>query len=347
MNARLERVHGLVDSFGWNTTCYQIINPRLEHWFSPRGDAVVGYLRRQGMRIVAGAPVCAQDRLESVVAEYEAADPGSVCYFGAEGRLRDLLVARPDYSTVSLGSQPVWNPETYVSRFDDDRSLRAQRNRATNKGVVVTEWAAERATADPRLRVVLDQWLRSRGLPPMHFLVEAQTLDNIYGRRLFVAEMEGDPVGFVTLCPAPARGAWLTEQFVRGDRSPNGTVELALRTAVSTICRDGAAMVTMGIVPLSEAAEGPENPAWLRFAARWAKAHGRRFYDFDGLEWFKSKFHPQRWEAVYVVSKEPHFSPRTLWAIAAAFSEGSPATALLQGLGRAAAAEWRKLRFDR
>jgi phosphatidylglycerol lysyltransferase len=179
----------------------------------------------------------------------------------------------------------------------------------------------------------------------MHFLVEPQTLDCLEGRRLFVAERAGEPVGFVTLCPAPARGAWLTEQFVRGRQAPNGTVELTLATAVAAIAGDGAAMVTMGIVPLARRGDegGAGNPSWLRALTTWARAHGRRFYDFDGLEWFKQKFHPEAWEPVYAISHESRFSVRTLWAVVAAFSDGPPSLALTRGLGRAVGTEVRRL----
>ena len=28
----------LVMSYGWNATCYQILNPGIEHWFSPNSS---------------------------------------------------------------------------------------------------------------------------------------------------------------------------------------------------------------------------------------------------------------------------------------------------------------------
>jgi len=33
-----------------------------------------------------------------------------------------------------------------------------------------------------------------------------------------------------------------------------------------------------------------ENPLWLRWLLSWAQAHGKRFYNFDGLDAFKTKF---------------------------------------------------------
>jgi phosphatidylglycerol lysyltransferase len=164
-------------------------------------------------------------------------------------------------------------------------------------------------------------------------------------RRLFVADRGGKPVGFVVLTPVPSRNGWLTEQFVRGRSAPNGCIELTIVEAVRATCLSGGAFVTMGIVPLSDhgRAASTGNPPWLRLFLGWVRAHGRRFYNFEGLDRFKSKFHPQQWEPIYAISRERSFSPRTLYAIAGAFCQGSPMAAGARGLGRAARQEFRWL----
>jgi len=122
----------------------------------------------------------------------------------------------------------------------------------------------------------------------MHFLVEPETLEALDGRRVFVAERDGTAIGFTVLSPVPNRNGYLTEQFVRGRRAPNGTVELALYCALKKVADEGAEYVTMGIVPLSQHSEdaGASNPVWLRLLTRWVRSHGRRFYNFDGLDAF-------------------------------------------------------------
>ncbi len=115
------------------------------------------------------------------------------------------------------------------------------------------------------------------------------------------------------------------------------TIEILMDTAIRAVAASGAEYVTMGIVPLSMhglPAASP-NPGWLKFLMGWVRAHGRRFYNFDGLDKFKVKFRPQEWEPIYVISKEDRFSVGSLYAIAAAFSDGSPISAVLRGLGRA------------
>ena len=327
---------------------YQVVNEGIWHWFSSSNDAVVGYVRTHGVCIVVGAPICDGARLLDVLAEWErfVRECGArVCYFGAAGRVFEILHGQPGYSTVLLGAQPTWIPERWHEIPAGVASLRSQIHRAGNKGVRVTEFTPQRATADPRLRTCLEQWLRTRGLPTLHFLVEPHTLHDLRGRRIFVAERGPQVVGFINASPVAARRGWLVEQFVRGDRAPNGTIELLFDVMMRALAQDGAAYVTMGLVPLHEGTHlrPDENPAWLSVLLAATRVHGRRFYNFRGLERFKTKFRPHEWEPIYAISAEPRFSMRTLYAIATAFTVQSPVTAVGGGLVRAARIESRRL----
>jgi phosphatidylglycerol lysyltransferase len=341
-------------AYGWNATAYQIVNPGITFWFSASGDAVIGYVERRNTRVVAGAPVCPPERLVAVIAEFESdcKECGRrVCYFGAEDRLESLLANALTHAMVLLGAQPSWNPAHWAPIIAGKASLRAQLNRSRNKGVAVAPMAAREATGNPELKRVLNEWLATRGLPPMHFLVEPETLTRLFDRRIFVARLQSDEiVAFLVASPAPARGGWLIEQFVRGRKAPNGTVELLLDSAMRTFAEEGYGYVTLGLAPLSRHGLGPEtNPVWLRYLLRWVRAHGRRFYNFEGLDNFKAKFQPERWEPVYAIVNEPRFSPGALYAIAAAFSDGSPLWTIARALWRAAGTEmhWLRRRFRR
>ncbi len=341
-------VRALVLEHGWNSTAYQILSPGIAHWIANDGDACAGFVRHGRHWVVAGAPVCALERLPAVVAELEAAaarDGCGVCYFAAEARLERVCAGRRTHSRVSLGAQPVWRPAAWATVLARHASLRAQLNRARNKGVSVSEWTAERATSDPALARCLAEWLDTRGLPPLHFLVEPHTLATLGDRRVFVAERGGGPVAFLVAAPVPRRRGWLTEQFVRGQDAPNGTAELMIAEAIGRFAAEGAEYVTMGLAPLSRHSPPDEtsNPLWLRLSLSWVRAHGRRFYNFDGLDAFKAKFAPEHWEPVYAITNRRRFSPLTLWAIAAAFSAGSPIALVVRAVGDALHQEFRWL----
>ncbi|HYU33275.1 MAG TPA: hypothetical protein VEW48_14030 [Thermoanaerobaculia bacterium] len=76
------------------------------------------------------------------------------------------------------------------------------------------------------------------------------------------------------------------------------------------------------------------NPG-IRLSLAWVRVHGRRFYNFAGLEHFKSKFQPEGWEPIYAVTNRPRISVRTLYAIAGAFGGTSPIVFIGRALLRA------------
>ena len=345
----IPRARALVMRWGWNPSCYQILNPGISHFFSARHEAVIGYVParsgplhfRAGVRLVAGSPACNEADLPDVISEWEAdakAHQQSVCYFGAANRLMQVLADKPGYCTVLLGAQPTWNPAHFAGIVSHRASLRAQMRRAQNKAVRVEEWTNERAEADPALRRCLREWLQTRTLPALRFLVEPDTLGRLFDRRVFVAEQNNVPVAWGVASPIPARHGWLIEQIVRGSAAPNGCAELLIRDMMAALAESGAKYVTLGLVPLSHNTPHESqiyNPPWLRLVLSRVRAHGRRFYNFDGLDQFRAKMEPETWEPIYAIANEARFSPLTLWAIADAFSHGSPVRAVGKGIGRA------------
>lgn len=361
------RARDLVYRFGWNTTAYQILNPEIVRWFAPDGEAVVGYVSRHKTRVAAGAPICDAERIGEVVAQFEQAAAGAgelVCWFAAAERLRAALPDQPSHAALTIGAQPVWDPSHWPEVLAKNRSLRAQLNRARNKGITVSEWSADQASRSAELQRCLEEWLNRHPLPTLHFLTEPVTLDRLMDRRIFVAEhksglektlqgTEDRPetktaVGFLIATPAPARSGWLVEQIARGKEAPNGTPELLVDAAMQALAADGYVYVTLGLVPLTRRVSGAPSRLSLRLLLAWARQHGRRFYNFEGLDAFKAKFKPDAWEPLYAISNEPHFRLRTLVAIAAAFSDGpllwSTARALASAARQEAAWLGRRLR---
>jgi len=131
------------------------------------------------------------------------------------------------------------------------------------------------------------------------------------------------------------------EQIVRGAEAPNGMAEMLVDGAMRTLGAEGARYVTLGLAPLSRRAPQAEEGRLplLRFLFAWLRAHGRRFYNFEGLDAFKAKFRPDAWEPIYAISNERRFSLRTLYAIADAFSEAPLALTIAEVLLAAARQE--------
>jgi len=339
----LSSARELVLKHGFNSTSYQILNPGIEHWFSRGREAVVGYARRGRVLLAAGAPVCADVALPGACAEFEAfaSEQGCrVCWVCAGERMRDLLTR---HAAVALGAQPVWDPREWHGFLERHAPLRRQLNRSRNKSVDVEAMDCARAANDPELRAIFREWLENRPLPPLGFLASPEMLDAAcQDRVVLVARRAGAAVAFLAASPIAARNGYLVELLARSRSAPNGTSELLIDAAMRQFAGERRGYLTLGLVALAHAADRElrRNPAWLRGAMRFARAHANRFYHFQGLEQFRAKLAPRTWEPIYAISNERHFSAHTLYAMGAAFSGISPWLAIALGVARAARTEW-------
>jgi len=347
----LDHARRLVFEYGRAATCWQILHPDQSFWFAADGEGVVGFVTYRGVRVVAGEPVCAVDRLAAVCSQFEqdAADVGErVCYLAAEFSLVERLGRDGRHAVIPIGAQPVWHPAALAAAFQKTSSLRYQLNRARNKGLSMSEWSSERSD-DPGLDRCLQIWLAEKPLPALGFMTDPYLLARLESRRLWVAEREGAIVGYTVLAPVPARHGWLVEQIVRCGEAPNGTAESLVAAAAQAVAAEGSQFITLGTSPLSRRGErlSARHPLWLRAIRGWMRAHGTRFYNFRGLEHFKAKFQPQTWEPVYAVAAEPRVRFGTLYAVMGAFTGRSPILAGAQAIGSGLATELQGLRRAR
>jgi phosphatidylglycerol lysyltransferase len=171
--------------------------------------------------------------------------------------------------------------------------LREQLRRARAKGVVVRQVEAA-ALEDGPLRLEVErlrgEWLGSRAMEPMGFLVAVEPFHEPREHLYFLAERNGRPVQFLSAVPIHGRRGWLMEDMLRGVDAPNGTTELVIDALMRTLGGDPH-WVTPGLTPLT----GPK-PWWLR-VTRLVMVP---LYDFSGLWRFRARLKPSRWDAVWL-----------------------------------------------
>jgi phosphatidylglycerol lysyltransferase len=116
--------------------------------------------------------------------------------------------------------------------------------------------------------------------------------------------------------------------------------------AMRALGENGCEYATLGLSPLSARARiAPfDNPLWVRVLLAWLRKHAQRFYNFDGLDAFKAKLRPARWEPVFAIYNRPQISPKMLYAVASVFSGNKPFRLIFGGLRRALLTELKWLR---
>jgi lysylphosphatidylglycerol synthetase-like protein (DUF2156 family) len=196
--------------------------------------------------------------------------------------------------TLLIGLQPILKVAEWQTTLHRRPKLREQLRRARAKQVTVRMVDAGELTEGAPLRHAVDglrdQWLASRHMEPMGFLVAVEPF-HAAGEHLYVvAEREGVAVQFLSAVPIYARAGWLMEDMLRGGDAPNGTTELVIDALMRRLDAH-AHWVTPGLTPLS----GPI-PWWLRLT----RAASVALYDFSGLRRFRERLRPAAWAPVWL-----------------------------------------------
>lgn len=310
-----ERALALLKRHGWNATSFQCLEPGMSYWFDEELDACVAYADTNAAWVVAGAPIAAEEQFPAVTTRFLAAANRAkrrVCFFATERR----FAITDSLASLAIGEQPVWDPEEWGTAARTGRSLKEQLRRARAKGVTVRlvspeELAHSDSPARQQVQALMDEWLRSRRMAPLGFLVQVHFDSFTEERRLFAAEREGKIVGFLALAPVYAREGWLLEDLFRSPSAPNGTAELLVDAAMRSIAAEGSRYATLGLAPLSGRVH-----RWLRLA----RAFGASFYNFEGLRAFKSKFRPNRWEPIFLSFPKGQNAALAIYDALAAFA---------------------------
>ncbi len=278
---------------GADAMSFTALEPDMAHWFDDEGavatGACVSYVDTGRAWVAATGPLAAPADIEQVAGRFVRAAKAAgrrACFFGTEASHLEA------FDELNLGQQPIFRPREWLAKLPAKKSLRAQLRRSSAKGVAVRHVDASELASGTALRRDVDQlardWLSSRHMAPMGFLVGLELFVAPTEHLYFVAEVRGRVVALLSAVPIHARRGWLIEDIIRSRGAPNGTTELLFHAMMVHVA-DTCEIATLGLTPLSG-----DVPAALRLAGFL----GRSFFDFGGLRSFRERLGPQEWQTV-------------------------------------------------
>jgi phosphatidylglycerol lysyltransferase len=283
---------------------------------APEGSgAAIAYVASGRSWIAIGSPLTGDVNRAAAVRRFCAAARARgrrAVFFGVEDR---MPLDSCGCKTVMIGLQSVLKPSEWDLTIRKWPRLREQLRRARAKGVTVREVGPGELAEGMPLRAAVErlkgEWLASRPMEPMGFLVEVKPFHAASEHLYFVAERGGEAVQFLSAVPIYARGGWLMEDMLRGVNAPNGTTELLIAALMRRLGGDPY-WVTPGLTPLA----GTVGP-WLR-AIRFATVP---LYNFSGLWKFRARLHPAAWMPIWLAwDRGP--APLVIFDVLRAFARG-------------------------
>ncbi|MEZ5290979.1 MAG: DUF2156 domain-containing protein [Vicinamibacterales bacterium] len=302
---------------GRDAVSFQALKLDAEWWVDappPAGTGAAVAYRPSGLSWIAiGTPLVPEGRRADAVQRF--------CRAARAHRRRPVFLGAEEIApfsglrTLALGLQSVLKPSAWEATLRRWPKLREQVRRARAKGVTVRAVAPDELAPGAPLRAEVErlrrEWLHSRAMEPLGFLVEVDPFYAADEHLYFAAYHQGRAVQFLSVVPIHARDGWLMEDMLRGTDAPNGTTELLIAALMQRLGGDPA-WVTPGLTPLA----GPV-PWWLRLTRLVTVA----LYDFSGLLRFRSRLHPSAWTTVWLAwDRGP--APLVLLDVLGAFARG-------------------------
>jgi phosphatidylglycerol lysyltransferase len=288
------RVLSLLRRHGRATTSFQALGPAMRHLFFG-DDACVAYVDTGVAWVAAGPPIGAENVMPKIANRFldEARRAGMRgCFVGVDRAFCEVA----QLSALAIGEEPLWDLEAWPSCVRAHRGLREQIRRARNKDVVLqTVAAVDLAPGQPnRIAVesIIAQWLASRPLAPLGFLVAVEPFEFVEERFCVVAKRAGQTVAFLSAVPVYAERGFFVEHLLRAPDAPNVTAELVLDYAFREFAARGMKVATLGLAPLSGEDVGPVLKTISRLSGP--------FYSFEGLRAFKARLHPSSWRSSWL-----------------------------------------------
>lgn len=242
------------------------------------------------------------------------------------------------WTVREIGRQPLFlaGPEWAPQGSGPDqprrgRELRRQARRAQRKGVQWLEACSgevwEHQQAGRLDRLFRTRWER-QPLAELSFLVTFSLSAGQRTRRYFLLHHPDRSLLGLAILTRSQRG-WLLEHQVLDRAAPNGSGELLVSFLLTRALRAGE-LLSLGITPLYRAlmphVEDPRIPGILSVLPSQGRTAllnlWEPLYGFRGLQAYREKLEPQRWEPVYWAHPEAS-QTAALGAVLQAFAGGS------------------------
>ncbi len=288
---------------------YWTLLPGLHYCFNADHTAFLAYRLVDGCALVLGDPHGATAAIPGLVATFAVLcreNDWRPAWYQTTGRWGDVFRAQ-GWHRVKLGEDALIDLSGLAFTGRNWQSVRTALHRLPRDGYTAVwyDLHADLRGWLPALEAISAGWLREQHGSEKGFSLGTWRQAQRFAaeqRCLVLADPHGQPAAFLTFVPIyGASGGWALDLMRRAPSAAPGAMEFLLATALQAFRDEGASVVSLGLSPLASVTPDEiGEPELLERVRQLIYTHFRRFYNFQGLNFFKQKFTP-RWEPRYLV----------------------------------------------
>ena len=314
--AERARAKRIVEQYGKTSLAWFALSADKSYWFSEGGSVIAFVVSRTvclALGDVIGPP---GDVLPALL---------GFCAFCARNDWQPAFVAtEPDglaqyeeagLSTLCIGYEAIVPVRDYSLAGGRSKDIRGRVARLEKLGYAARLHPAPLPdTLLEELRSVSDEWLSLVRGGEKSFFIGAFEDDYIrHCPVMAVHDPDGRVCAFANLYPEFGRNEATIDLMRRRRMGENGIMELLFVSLFFWAKEHGYDTFNLGLSPLAGVGHDTNDPAGER-ALRFIYERSRKYYNFQGLHGFKSKFHPQ-WSPRYLIYPNASSLPAVALAV--------------------------------
>lgn len=294
-NDERARARAIVQQWGRTSLAWFALLPDKSYFFSD-GGSVVAYVVSRDICLALGDVIGPPTDVLPTLRAFSA--------FCSHNSWQPAFVAtEPDYlpqfaaaglETLCIGHEAIIPLRDYSLAGGRNKDVRGRVARLRKLGYAARLHPAPLSdTLLHSLRAISDEWLAAMRGGEKSFFIGAWNDEYIRSCAVMVVhDPEGHAVAFANLYSEFTRPEATVDLMRRRRSGENGIMELLFTSLFSWAKQQGYETFNLGLCPLAGVGHDTANPAGER-ALRLVYERSRRYYNFQGLHTFKSKFHPQ------------------------------------------------------
>ena len=297
------RVAELLPRFARAPESYMALLPDKSYYFASSGDGFVAYRAAGGVALAMADPVAAETEVPAITR-------GFMDYCNGNGWIAALLYTLPDFlpayeqlglRSLKIGADATVDLERFCTETRMDKQFRKVKRRIEEDGYTTARLKPPHAPEFMRqLRAVSDDWLNLPGRRERSFALGSFTEEHARQTAFFVVlDADREVVAFVDEVPAYRPGMATIDMMRHRSGLPHGMMDYLFQELFCVLRDEGYRTFDLGLAPLAGVGEQPDSSTEEK-VVRLVFERLERFFPFEGLRTYKSKFEPT-WEDRYLV----------------------------------------------
>ncbi|MBZ0263761.1 phosphatidylglycerol lysyltransferase domain-containing protein [bacterium] len=246
-------------------------------------------------------------------------------FLNVESSIADYLPESHSYNLLKIGEDAIISLDEFNIESPENRRLRRSHRRGNNDGLLFQVISAENVLQlFPVLQQISSNWVNDSPLGEMGFTLGRFEVEYMQHFPIAVVcttndsphpLLQGQPLMFASILTTAGRESITLDVFRRTLDVTNETGDFFFVSAIDWAKIQGYNSFHLGLAPLADISNSDNSPAqpkiWSLFTAN-IFSNSTRYYNFQGIQTHKQKFHPN-WNPKYLVSRGGIHSIHAVW----------------------------------